>query len=160
MTVAITPRSRYIVTYGVGIYLLNNFIGFLSPQVGAETAVVPRVRTKTGEIARSSSARRLVICSPHEPTNSERARARARDITRLFACPLAFLATLGLACASGDAAGIAGVPHPSGRRYPIYGGGRAPRNSLATKHHHSVRRPACCWCCAALACHPSVTSPL
>lgn len=23
----------YIVTYGLGIYLLNNFIGFLSPQV-------------------------------------------------------------------------------------------------------------------------------
>ena len=30
----------YIVTYGVGIYLLNNFIGFLSPQV-LRTLVAP-----------------------------------------------------------------------------------------------------------------------
>ena len=31
----------YIVTYGVGIYLLNNFIGFLSPQARAR-ARAPR----------------------------------------------------------------------------------------------------------------------
>jgi hypothetical protein len=29
----------YIVTYGLGIYLLNNFIGFLSPQVSSLSTV-------------------------------------------------------------------------------------------------------------------------
>ena len=29
----------YIVTYGLGIYLLNLFIGFLSPQVGAHAGL-------------------------------------------------------------------------------------------------------------------------
>ena len=37
---ATTPSSlaslRYIVTYGLGIYLLNNFIGFLSPMIDPE----------------------------------------------------------------------------------------------------------------------------
>lgn len=31
----------YIVTYGLGIYLLNQFIGFLSPQVGTTTTRPP-----------------------------------------------------------------------------------------------------------------------
>lgn len=32
----------YIVTYGLGIYLLNNFIGFLSPQVRGTDPYIAR----------------------------------------------------------------------------------------------------------------------
>jgi len=38
-------QGWFIVTYGLGIFLLNNFIGFLSPQVDPES---PRGRAGTG----------------------------------------------------------------------------------------------------------------
>jgi hypothetical protein len=34
----------YIITYGLGIYLLNNFIGFLSPQVCAPATLLSDTR--------------------------------------------------------------------------------------------------------------------
>lgn len=40
----------FIVTYGLGIYLLNNFIGFLSPQVGGQAWFVgARESSRRGE---------------------------------------------------------------------------------------------------------------
>ena len=46
----------YIVTYGVGIYLLNNFIGFLSPQA---RALAPPTRSR--ERAAAFSRARLSL---------------------------------------------------------------------------------------------------
>ena len=36
----LSPFSWFIVTYGLGIYLLNNFIGFLSPQVSPSVQAI------------------------------------------------------------------------------------------------------------------------
>ena len=64
----------YIVTYGVGIYLLNNFIGFLSPQV------MPRPRKRCVPPAPLRHHARVRACArPHARGTTTPRRGGARD---------------------------------------------------------------------------------
>jgi len=78
----------YIVTYGLGIFLLNNFIGFLSPQVdpdsegpvrgsgrGTRCPIDPRERRSSRRATTRSSARLAGAC-PNSSASASLTRHR------------------------------------------------------------------------------------